>query len=96
MHKIRSKRRHSQQGVVDAGHLYPRPGREIGSFDEPHRVVDSKPPAAIDDRALEGECPADIDLCAPIETEPARTRVRAKATRPIATPATARAANINA
>src|SRR6516162_5357741 len=50
------------------------PRREVGSFDEPHRVIDSNPPATIDDRALEGECPADIDLCAPIEMELARSQ----------------------
>src|SRR5262249_19711924 len=45
MHKAPSESRNAQQRVVDTGHPHACPDREIGTRDEPNRVVHFEPAA---------------------------------------------------
>ena len=78
----KSELSYSQQRIINTGHLHACPHRQVGSFNEPHRVVDLKPPAAIHDRAVEGECPAQVGLCTAVEMELARSPSNASKSQP--------------
>src|SRR5205085_9367757 len=63
----RSDRLDAQQGVFVAGYANAGAGGEVRPGDEPGRIVDSEPSAAVDNCAIQCEHPTDIALGASVE-----------------------------
>src|SRR5262245_30680425 len=56
-----------KESAVGTDDANARTRREVRSCDRPDRIVDFKPSAAIDYRAVQSEHPADVTFGAPIE-----------------------------